>query len=67
MEAVDSYMVWVCGLTLGTLEVGGLVYVYGASSVAQHFRVMLKNNATVFLIAWKFILPPSFLVSSYNE
>ncbi|KAK3883970.1 hypothetical protein Pcinc_011723 [Petrolisthes cinctipes] len=61
VRAIDAYMPWVGGLLLGSLEVVGLAYLYGATNIQQHFKHMLRKNTYVFALCWKFVLPPVFV------
>nr|XP_053627876.1 sodium-dependent noradrenaline transporter-like [Cherax quadricarinatus] len=62
MESVDAYVPWVCGLVMGTLEVLGFVYIYGADNISRHFKQMQKSQVQYFCLIWKFLLLPSFMV-----
>ncbi|XP_071537736.1 sodium- and chloride-dependent glycine transporter 1-like isoform X2 [Panulirus ornatus] len=61
VRAVDAYLPWVCGLTLGALEVTGFVYLYGAGNIGRHFKLMVRDKTLFFLTTWKFVLLPAFL------
>lgn len=63
VRAVDTYSPWASGLFLGLVEVVGLVYVYGATTIGKHFRQMLRSNVEVLVFAWRFLLLPIMLVS----
>ena len=63
VRAVDTYSPWASGLLLSVAEVAGLVYVYGATTIGQHFRVMLRSDVTVLVFVWRFLLLPLLLVS----
>ncbi|CAL4065707.1 unnamed protein product [Meganyctiphanes norvegica] len=56
ISTLDAYLPWLCGLSLATAEVLGLVYVYRAENIGKHFRLMLRRN-TFFVYIWWCPLP----------
>ncbi|MPC58433.1 Sodium- and chloride-dependent glycine transporter 2 [Portunus trituberculatus] len=61
VQAVDTYSPWASGLFLGVVEVAGLVYVYGANNIGQHFRLMLRSDVRGLVFLWRFLLLPFLL------
>ncbi|XP_063841478.1 sodium-dependent serotonin transporter-like isoform X2 [Scylla paramamosain] len=61
VRAVDTYSPWASGLFLGMVEVAGLVYLYGANNIGQHFRLMLRSDVRALVFVWRFLLLPFLL------
>ncbi|XP_042243392.1 sodium-dependent acetylcholine transporter-like [Homarus americanus] len=61
VKAVDAYMPWLCGIVLGSMEVAGLVYLYGVDNICHNFQLMVRKKLVLFACIWKFLLLPSFL------
>lgn len=61
VKALDNYVPWASGLFLGMLEVAGLVYLYGATTIGQHFKLMLRSDVSVIVFLWRFFLMPILL------
>ncbi|KAG0729657.1 Sodium-dependent serotonin transporter [Chionoecetes opilio] len=67
VRAVDTYAPWASGLLLGAVEVGGLVYVYGAATIGHHFKLMLRSDVTAIVFVWRFLLLPILLSPSVTN